>query len=79
MLAINFSKSAEKFLKNLQQKRISRNPVTYEPKGRVVFTENELEFHPRSFEAVVIERYNKGLRRLGIAPPITEVDSGLVQ
>lgn len=67
----------EKIIKNFQQKRISSNPVTYEPRGRVVFTERELEFHPRSFEGVVIERYNKGLRRLGISPYIVETDSGL--
>lgn len=67
----------EKVLRHFQQKRISNNPATYEPKGRVVFTEGELEFHPRSFEGVVIENYNKGLKNLGITSYIREIDSGL--
>lgn len=69
----------ENFLKRFQQKRIRINPATYEPGGRVVFNERELEFHPRSFEKAVIERYNHGLERLGIRPYLREVDSGLTR
>ena len=43
-------------LKNYQQKLIAKNPKTHEGGGRVVFTDNELEFHPQSFEKTVIEK-----------------------
>lgn len=68
----------EKKARNYQQKRIKNNPATYEAGGRVVFNDTELEFHPRSFEAVVIKKYNQGLRKLGIIPFIEEKDSGLL-
>ena len=68
----------EKGLKEYQQKRIKENPVTYEPGGRVVFNDNELEFHPRSFESFAIDKYNKKLKQLGIISHTEEKDSGLV-
>lgn len=67
----------ESFFKKYQQKRISDDPNTYQSGGRVVFNDNELEFHPHSFEKVVIERYNRGLEKLGITPYRKESDSGL--
>ena len=67
----------EDWAKKYQQKRIRENPVTYEPGGRVVFTDNELEFHPQSFETFAIDKYNRGLKQLGIIPLIEEKDSGL--
>ncbi|OGM99468.1 MAG: hypothetical protein A3F98_03465 [Candidatus Yanofskybacteria bacterium RIFCSPLOWO2_12_FULL_41_8] len=72
-----FGNSLERFLMNDQQKRIKKNPITYEPGGRIVSTEKELEFHPRSFEQIVIEKYNRGLKHLGIIPYSWEKDSGL--
>ena len=68
----------EKFLRSHQQKIIKNNPATYEPNGRIVFNKKELEFHPRSFEKVVIDKYNRGLKRLGIIPYSWEIDSGLI-
>lgn len=67
----------ENWSKKYQQKRIRNNPATYERGGRVVFNDNELEFHPRSFEAFAIDKYNKGLKKLGIISHIEEKDSGL--
>ncbi len=67
----------EDWVKKYQQKRIKNNPATYESGGRVVFNDNELEFHPRSFEAFAIDKYNKKLKQLGIIPYIEEKDSGL--
>ena len=69
----------EKVLKNIQQRRIKKNPATYESGGRIIFTDNELEFHPRSFEKVVISKYNNGLEKIGIVPCSKETDSGLKQ
>lgn len=66
----------ERFLKYFQQKRIKNNPATYESGGRVVFNDSELEFHPRSFEKVLIEKYNAGLKKTGIIAQ-EEKDSGL--
>ena len=68
----------EKFVKKIQQNKIRKNPVTYESGGRIVFTDVELEFHPRSFEKVVLEKYNHNLNKLGIIPYIKEKDSGLL-
>jgi hypothetical protein len=67
----------ENWAKKYQQKRIKNNPATYESGGRVVFNDNELEFHPHSFEAFAIDKYNKKLKQLGIVPHIEEKDSGL--
>lgn len=67
----------EKTLMAFQQKRIKNNPATYESGGRIIFTDKELEFHPRSFERVVIDNYNNGLKKFGIYG-IEENDSGLI-
>src|SRR3989344_5350059 len=67
----------EYWAKKYQQKRIKNNPITYESGGRVVFNDNELEFHPRSFESFAIDKYNKNLKKFGIIPYIEEKDSGL--
>lgn len=66
----------EKMLKAFQQKRIKNNPATYESGGRIIFTDKELEFHPRSFERVVIDNYNQGLKRFDVLG-VVESDSGL--
>ncbi len=67
----------EKALRFLQQKRIKNDPVTYESGGRIVFTDKELEFHPHSFEGIVIEKYKRGLDKAGIVSYIKEMNSGL--
>lgn len=67
----------ERILRLYQQKRIRNNPATYQSGGRVVFTEQELEFHPHSFEKIVLARYKEGLNRFGIVPFVEEKDSGL--
>ena len=67
----------EKILKKYQQNLIAKNPKTYEAGGRVVFNDNELEFHPQSFEKTVISKYKEGLRRSGVVSFIEESDSGL--
>jgi len=64
-------------LRSYQQERIRFNPVTYEPGGRTIFTDEQLEFHPHSAEAGLIERYNKSLKSLGIMVCKEETDSGL--
>ena len=71
-----FGDFLEKLLKSFQQRRIKNNPATYESGGRIIFNDKELEFHPRSFERIVIENYNKGLKKFGILG-IEEKDSGL--
>lgn len=68
----------EKTLRAFQQKRIKNNPATRESGGRIIFNDNELEFHPRSFERVVIDNYNNGLKRFGV-PGMIESDSGLTR
>ncbi len=69
---------AEKALSRWMKKRIAREPITHEHGGRIVADERELEFHPHSFEAVVLSRYNAALTRLGLGQYI-EHDSGLTR
>lgn len=68
----------EDWAKKYQQKRIKENSATYESGGRVVFNDNELEFHPRSFESFAINKYNDNLRKLGVISFAKEMDSGLL-
>lgn len=68
----------ERWARQYQQKRIAANPVTNAPGGRVIFTTTELEFHPHSFERVILDHYNAITRKLGIAMS-PEPDSGLRQ
>lgn len=68
----------ESSLKKYQHRKISSNPVTYEKGGRIVFNDSELEFHPHSFEAKAINRYNSTLKALGIVTLEEEKDSGLM-
>ena len=67
----------EKLLRRWQQGRIRKNPLTYASGGRIVFTDTQLEFHPRSFEVTVIAGYNERLQSIGIVPTVSEHDSGL--
>lgn len=71
-----FGDILEKTLMAFQQKRIKKNPATYESGGRIIFTDKELEFHPRSFERVVIDNYNEGLKKFGVFG-VEENNSGL--
>lgn len=77
VLDTSFGDGLERLARRYQQARIMRNPVTYEPGGRVVCADDELEFHPKSFEAELIARYNDRLKKLGIQQPKPETDSGL--
>ena len=75
---LKLDRRIETILRHFQQERIKKDPVTYSSGGRVIFTEQELEFHPYSFERIVINEYNRGVMRLGIVPYIKETDSGLL-
>jgi len=66
----------EKFACEYQQKRIFANPATHASGGRVIYTNNELEFHPHSFEKIILDHYNNTTQRLGVSV-VTEPDSGL--
>lgn len=68
----------ERVLKRWMQKRIAREPATRAPGGRVVADDRELEFHPASFETVVLARYNAALSRLGFGQ-YAQRDSGLTK
>lgn len=68
----------ERVLRAWMQRRINRNPVTRKRGGRIVADDRELEFHPHSFEAVALARYNATLTRLGFGQ-YSERDSGLTK
>lgn len=76
LLGGKFGDLVERGLRAYQQRRIRKNPATYESGGRVIFNNGELEFHPRSFETFVISNYNKTVKKLGIISN-GESDSGL--
>ncbi len=63
----------EFILKKIQARRI--NP--YQPGGRVVFDDRQLEFHPDSPEKWILEKYNQKMKELGLAELGQEKDSGL--
>ena len=67
----------ERGLRAWQCRRIEREPATHERGGRVVADDREIEFHPRSAERMVIDRYNAALAGLGVRR--TEPDSGLTR
>lgn len=66
----------ESWSRRYQQKRIAANPATRAPGGRVIYTDSELEFHPHSFERVILNHYNETTRQLGVSMN-PEPDSGL--
>ena len=67
----------EKRAKRFQYRRIDLNPATRQSGGRVVFNDEQLEFHPRSIETIIIKKYNTNLTRLGMTEFAIEKDSGL--
>jgi hypothetical protein len=68
----------EFILKKFQQRRIKRDPLTYQTGGRVVFDDKQLEFHPDSPEKIILEKYNQKMKGLGLDELGQEEDSGLV-
>ena len=68
----------ERGVRRWMQRRIAATPATHEHGGRVSADDQELEFHPRSFEAVALVRYNATLERLGLGR-FAESDSGLTR
>ena len=68
----------ELFFKKIQEKRIKKDPLTYAPNGRVVYNNQQLEFHPNSPEKRIIEKYNSKMSELGFKELSTEKDSGLI-
>ncbi len=68
----------ERWAREYQQKRIAANPATHAPGGRVIYTTTELEFHPHSFERVILDHHNTITKELRVAMS-PEPDSGLKQ
>jgi hypothetical protein len=66
----------ERVVRRWMQGRIRANPQTYARGGRIIADDRELEFHPRSFEATALSRYNAFLARFGMGQ-YAERDSGL--
>jgi predicted nucleotidyltransferase len=69
----------EFIFKKFQESRIKRDPLTYQVGGRVVFNDQQLEFHPDSPEKAILEKYNQRMRELGLAELANEKDSGLIR
>ncbi len=67
----------ESFLRNFQVKRIKKDSLTYKLGGRVVFNDDQLEFHPDSPEKNILEKYNQKMKELGFEEMAHQRDSGL--
>jgi len=67
----------ERILKEFQIQRIKKDPLTYQSGGRVVFNNQELEFHPDSPEKPILKKYNQIMKNLGFPELAREKDSGL--
>lgn len=67
----------EFILKKFQAHRIRKDPLTYQAGGRVIFNNQQLEFHPDSPEKETLEKYNQEMEALGLAELAHERDSGL--
>lgn len=74
---LGFASILEKWLGLYQSRRIERNPATHQTGGRVLFTDEQLEFHPHSIETQIIKGYNERLRKLNLPQLAIEKDSGL--
>ncbi len=60
-----------------QTSRIEKHKKQDPPGGRVVYNDEQLEFHPGSAEKEIIEKYNQRLENLGLSELAVEKDSGL--
>lgn len=67
----------EFILRKVQARRISQDPLTYQSGGRVIFNDEQLEFHPDSPEKGILEKYNQKMEELGLTDSAQEKDSGL--
>ena len=68
----------EYILKRFQEKRIKKDPLTYQSGGRVIFNDQQLEFHPDSPEKWILKKYNDKMEKLGFPELGHEKDSGLI-
>jgi len=68
----------ELILKGIQEKKIKKEPLTYKSGGRVVFNDNQLEFHPDSPEKKILNKHNTTMEKLGFDRLAKEKDSGLI-
>lgn len=68
----------ENILRKIQTKRIKKDKLTYKSGGRIIFNDQQLEFHPDSPEKRIIEQYNAKLINLGLPELAKENDSGLI-
>jgi len=66
----------EKLLGFFQKKHIKNHPLRNQKGGRVMADDNQLEFHPDSPEAKIIDKYNQSMLILGFQ--VKEGDSGLI-
>lgn len=66
----------ENLARRWQMSRIKRHKKQNPPGGRVIYNDEQLEFHPGSVEEEIVEKYNQRLKKLGLSEPAVEKDSG---
>ena len=62
-----FGSIIERFLRAIQLRRIKNDPKILHSNGRIVVTDQMLEFHPDSKEGSVIKEYNEIIKKLGFS------------
>ncbi len=61
----------EQRFKAIQKQRIEADPRSFEPGGRVMADDTQLEFHPASPEIGVLAAYRERLKALGLERPVS--------
>ncbi len=77
VLGMPFAIRLENLARNYQLKRITKSLFAAQGRGRIIFNDNQLEFHPHSIENTIIPSYNNHLNLLGLSELAVEKNSGL--
>lgn len=66
----------EKTLSKIQIAKIKKNPSFKNKNGRITISDNQLEFHPKLHEKIVIPEFNKRMKALGLLEFANQKESG---
>jgi len=66
----------EKTLSRIQIAKIKKNPSFKNKNGRITISDDQLEFHPKLQEKVIIPEFNKRMKELGLLEFANQKESG---
>ncbi len=67
----------EKTLSRIQIAKIKKNPSFKNKNGRITISDDQLEFHPKLQEKVIIPEFNKRMKELGLLEFANQKESGM--